>query len=155
MWAVAGVLLGAFFLTSLLGFHLGPHSHAVATLLGVVAAAWLVATAISGESSAVLWTLFSADVCLTFGVGLLAWKGLRVASVGPTGHQARLMGRQGIAKSALKPDGTVILRGEEWSATSLNGDVEAGAVVQVIGLNGLRLEVWGEDNEDLNKGASQ
>ena len=155
MWAVAGILLGAFFLTSLLGFHLGPHSHAVATLLGIVAAAWLVATAVSGESSAVLWTLFSADVCLTAGVGLLAWRGLHFEAPSSAGHHARLMGKQGVAKSALKPDGTVNLLGEDWSATSLNGDIEAGAVVQVIGLNGLRLEVWGEDNAVLDKGASQ
>ena len=155
MWAVAGVLLGAFFLTSLLGFHLGPHSHAVATLLGIVSAAWLIATAVSGESSAVLWTLFGADVCLTAGVGLIAWRGLRFEAPSPLGHHARLMGRQGIAKSALTPDGTVTLSGEDWSATSLNGDVEAGALVQIIGVNGLRLEVWGEDNAAINKGAMQ
>lgn len=155
MWAVAGVLLGAFFLTSLLGFHLGPHSHAVATLLGVTAAAWLIATAVSGESSAVLWTLFSADICLTAGVGLLAWRGLHLVSPSSAGQHTRIVGKQGVAKSALKPDGTVNLMGEEWSATSLNGDIDPGAVVQVIGLNGLRLEVWGEDNEALNKGASK
>lgn len=155
MWAVAGVLLGTFFLTSLLGFHLGPHSHAVATVLGIAAAAWLVATAISGESSALLWTLFSADVCLTVGVSLLAWRGLHFVAPNSVGQHTRVMGKQGVAKSALKPDGTVNLMGEDWSATSLNGYIEAGKVVQVIGLNGLRLEVWGEDNEAINKGVSQ
>ena len=154
MWAVAGVLLGSFFLTSLLGFHLGPHSHIVATVLGVVAAGWLIATAVSGESSALLWTLFSADACLTVGVGVLGWKGLHYISPISTGHHTRLMGKQGVAKSELKPDGTVSLMGEDWSATSLNGDIEPGAKVQIIGMNGLRLEVWSEDNESLNKGAS-
>ncbi|HUY06585.1 MAG TPA: NfeD family protein [Acidimicrobiales bacterium] len=155
MWAVAGVLLGMFFLTSLLGFHLGPHSHAVATVLGVLGAAWLIATAVSGESSALLWTLFSADVCLTVGVGLLAWRGLHFDASVSLGHHYHVMGKQGVAKSALTPDGTVNLMGEDWSATSLNGDVKAGAVVQVIGREGLRLEVWGEDNEALNKGESK
>lgn len=155
MWAVAGVLLGAFSLTALLGFHLGPHSHVVATILGATSAAWLIVTAVSGQSSAVLWTLFSADVCLTVGIGVLAFRGLHLATVNSSAHHSRVLGKQGVAKSALTPDGTVNLMGEEWSATSLNGDVKLGSVVQVIGLRGLRLEVWGEDNEALEKGASQ
>jgi hypothetical protein len=45
----------------------------------------------------------------------------------------------------LSPEGVVRVRGESWSATSLNGNLPAGAVVQVIDSKGIRLEVWGED----------
>jgi membrane-bound ClpP family serine protease len=44
----------------------------------------------------------------------------------------------------LAPDGLVRVKGETWSATSLNGTVAAGTPVQVIRAGGVRLGVWGE-----------
>jgi len=154
MWAIAGVLLGGFFLASLLGFHFGPHSHAAAAGLGVLAAAWLVVIAVTGEATALLWTLLGADACLTAGVGLLAWRGLTAPQQSPISHRAHIVGKHGIASSALTPRGTVNLMGEEWSATSLNGDVEKGQTVQIIGVSGVHLEVWGERTYELDKGAA-
>jgi membrane-bound ClpP family serine protease len=57
----------------------------------------------------------------------------------------RLEGVSGTAISELNPDGTVRVRGESWSAHSLNGRVPAGGTVQVINAKGVRLEVWGEE----------
>ena len=35
MWVIAGVLLGLVVLASLIGFHVGPHAHVAAGVLGV------------------------------------------------------------------------------------------------------------------------
>ncbi len=61
MWVIAGVLLGLVVLASLIGFHVGPHAHVAAGVLGVLAAAWLVVMAVDGRSAPVLWALLSAD----------------------------------------------------------------------------------------------
>jgi membrane-bound ClpP family serine protease len=145
MWAIAGVLLGLVVVASLVGFHTGPHSHAIAGGLGIVAAIWLVMMAVTGNSGAVLWLLFGADVAVSGAVGTAAWKGLRARHEPPTLQPTRLEGVQGEAQTDLDPDGTVKVRGEVWSARSLNGTVRAGTAVQVINARGVRLEVWGED----------
>jgi membrane-bound ClpP family serine protease len=54
---------------------------------------------------------------------------------------------EGVAVSALTPEGIVRVRGEEWSAVSVNGPVPADTKVQVLRAGGVRLEVWGENGE--------
>ncbi len=147
MWVIAGVLLGLMVLVGLAGFHTGPHTHVVAGVLGALAAVWLVVMALDGRSSSVLWALLSADLVVSSGIGVLAWKGitstLDASSAGTSGIRE---GAEGIALTPLTPDGIVKVRGEEWSAISRNGDVQAGSRVQVIRAAGLRLEVWREDD---------
>ncbi|HLJ09115.1 MAG TPA: NfeD family protein, partial [Acidimicrobiia bacterium] len=58
-----------------------------------------------------------------------------------------VVGSEGVAVTDLHPDGIVRVRGENWSATSLNGSVEAGQRIQVIESSGVRLGVWSEDGE--------
>ena len=53
-------------------------------------------------------------------------------------------GAEGTAQTDLAPSGIVRVRGENWSADCVNGSVKAGGRVQVIKVNGVRLEVWGE-----------
>jgi membrane-bound ClpP family serine protease len=143
MWAVAGVLLGIL-LPALVGFHAGPHSHAAAGVLGVVVAAWLLIIALAGQAAPVRWVLFDADLVVFAGVGVAAWKGLQALHEPPMLQPTRLEGASGVAVSALQPEGLVRVRGEAWSATSLNGNLPTGAAVQVIGARGVRIEVWGE-----------
>ena len=50
MWVIAGVLLGLVVLTSLIGFHVGPHADLAAGVLGLLAAAWLVVMAVDGRT---------------------------------------------------------------------------------------------------------
>jgi len=145
MWVIAGVLLGVVLLASLVGFHTGPHAHAVAGVAGVLAAAWLLYMAVDGRSAPLLWVLLSADVVVSSGVGIMAWKGL---SAPDAGHRpASLEGSDGVAISDLAPEGIVSVRGEQWSAVSVNGTVKAGTRVQVVRAAGVRLEVWGETAE--------
>ncbi|MGA2520461.1 MAG: NfeD family protein [Acidimicrobiales bacterium] len=146
MWVIAGVLLGLVVLASLVGFHAGPHVHGAAGVLGLVAAAWLIVMAVDGKSLPILLGLLTADLVVSAGVGVLAWKALTTPA--PTGSNrvgGIPQGAEGVALGDLSPGGVVRVNGEEWSATSMNGFVRAGARVQVIGGRGVRLEVWGEE----------
>jgi membrane-bound ClpP family serine protease len=146
MWVIAGVLLGLVVLASLVGFHSGPHAHVVAGVVGVLAAAWLVFMAVDGRSAPVLWALLSADLVVSVGVGLMAWNGL--SRRGTSAHQiSSPEGAEGVAVSDLAPEGIVRVRGEQWSAASVNGTVRSGTRVQVLRRAGVHLEVWGEDVE--------
>jgi membrane-bound ClpP family serine protease len=147
------LLLGLVVLVSLVGFHVGPHAHAVAVAIGGLAAAWLVLMALDGRSSSVLWLLLSADVVATAGVGVMAWTGLSTRHQAPGGHAvAPLEGTEAVAVTDLAPEGIVRSRGEQWSAVSLNGTVRAGASVQVVRAEGVRLEVWGDHQDSLLTG---
>jgi membrane-bound ClpP family serine protease len=149
MWVVVGVLLGVVLLSSLLGFHVGPHAHVFAAGLGAAVAVVLFLLAATGHLSATLWTLFGADLAVSAGVGTVGWKGLTTARVRPYGHgSAGLVGLEGVAVTDLAPDGIVRIRGENWSSTSLNGTVQAGSSVQVVKASGVRLSVWGDEAID-------
>jgi len=52
-----------------------------------------------------------------------------------------LIGARGRAVTTLAPSGTVLVRGEEWSAEAVQGTVNAGEEVTVMGRDGLRLRV--------------
>lgn len=146
MWIVAGVLLGLVVVASLAGFHLGPHAHLAAGVLGVVAAVWLIVMAGSGRSTPLLWVLLSADLVVSGGVGVMAWYGLSGRAT--AGHRpVSLEAAEGVAVGDLTPQGIVRVRGEQWSAISVNGNHPAGSRVQVLRTSGVRLEVWGEDAE--------
>jgi membrane-bound ClpP family serine protease len=146
MWITAGILLGLVVLVSFAGFHSGPHAHVAAGVIGAVAAGWLVAMALGGRSAPLLWVLLGADLVVSAGVAVMAWSGFRAVRNGPPGHPVgRLEGAEGVAVSDLVPDGIVRVRGEQWSAVSVNGVVPAGSRVQVLRAEGVRIEVWGED----------
>jgi membrane-bound ClpP family serine protease len=49
--------------------------------------------------------------------------------------------------SQLAPEGIVRVRGELWSAISINGTVPMSTPVQVVRAAGVRVEVWGEGAE--------
>jgi len=148
MWVGVGVLLGLVVIASVLGFHVGPHGHIVGAGLGVAAAVWLLVMAATGQSAPILWVLLGADTAISGGLAAIAWRGIKVQGEqlsGP-GHGS-LVGVEGVAVTDLVPGGIVRVRGENWSATSMNGSVPAGNRVQVIEAAGVRLSVWSEDAE--------
>lgn len=149
MWAVAGALLAAFVVLSVLGALTAPHLHLGAVVAGAAAAVALVIVALAESTSGVAWALFGVDVCASALVGVSAWRALHhLGTVRTPSHAAptrALLGAAGIALGPLEPDGIVRVGGEQWSATSLNGPATAGARVQVVGITGLRLEVWNEE----------
>jgi membrane-bound ClpP family serine protease len=146
MWFVAGILLGVVILATIIGLHTGPHTHLAAGVLGVLTAAWLVLMVVDGTTRApLLFSLLAADVVVSGGVGIAAWRGLASRATHTSarpGHS--IEGAMGTAVGALSPNGIVRVRGENWSATSLNGHIPAGGEVQVVNIEGIRLQVWGE-----------
>jgi membrane-bound serine protease (ClpP class) len=61
-----------------------------------------------------------------------------------TGREA-LLGAIGVARSELRPEGTVFVQGELWSAESVDGVIPAGGRVRVTRVDGLRLQVKKEE----------
>ena len=148
MWVIAGVLLGLVVLASLIGFHVGPHAHLAAGVLGALAALWLIVMAFDGRSAPVLWALLCADVVVSAGIGTLAWKGLTVRGNLADRHLVSPVGAHGIAVGELAPEGIVRVNGETWTAVSLNGKLRAGSPVDVVRVAGVRLEVFGDEQLD-------
>ena len=146
MWVVAGILLGVAVLSAVLGFHAGPHAHVASAVFGIVAAAWLIAMAATGQSGPVLYVLLGADLSMSALLGYGGWKAVTSQGrpVGAGSGVESLVGRMGTAVGDLTPSGVVRVAGEEWSAVSLNGPAPAGTPVQVIEADGVRLGVWGE-----------
>lgn len=149
MWIVAGVLLGLVLAASLIGFHSGPHTHLAAGALGLLAAGWLMLMVADGRSAPLLWVLLAADVVVSAAIGVMGWMAIRHGGVARAHSPAgRIEGAEGVAVTDLSPDGVVRIRGEEWSATSVNGSLPAGAHIQVLH-GGVRLEVWGERDGEV------
>jgi membrane-bound serine protease (ClpP class) len=53
----------------------------------------------------------------------------------------RVIGMEGIATTALKPQGVAQVASERWSVESVAGNVREGGRVRVVGAEGLRLKV--------------
>lgn len=147
MWAVAGVLLGLVGVTFLAGFHIGPHAHAVSSVLGALAAVSLVALALTGHAGPLLFTLLGADLAVTGGVAVVASKGFSERAILAKKPVDTVVDTLAVALDTLDPDGTVRVRGEVWSAIALNPPVPAGTTVHVMGRNSVRLEVWGDTGD--------
>jgi len=90
----------------------------------------------------VSWWVILPTVGATAGMFLVAvGAGLRALSVrAPVGGPA-LVGQTGIARSALSPEGQVLVQGELWRAVARGAPVAEGARVRVVGANGLTLTV--------------
>ncbi|MBO0692115.1 MAG: hypothetical protein J2P58_04375 [Acidimicrobiaceae bacterium] len=153
MWVVAGILVGMVLATLVVGFHTGPHAHAVAGGFGALLAGWLILMAAEGMAAPALWALLSADVAVSGGAGVMAWQGLGRARHVPSMLRS-LVGSEGVAVSDLDPEGIARVGGEQWSVVSLNGPARAGTRVQVLRAEGVRLEVWGEEADVAAAGLS-
>jgi membrane-bound ClpP family serine protease len=152
MWIFTGVLLGLVVLATFIGFHSGPHTHVLAGAVGLAAAGCL-AYMVAARPGPVLWSLLGADLIVGTGIGVLGWKGLTHSPEDTGGSpSSSLEGEHGIAMSQLAPEGIVRVRGELWSAISINGTVPVSTPVQVVRAAGVRVEVWGEDAEMTSAG---
>jgi membrane-bound ClpP family serine protease len=151
MWISTGALLGLLCLAIFVGFHIGPHAHAVAVAIGVLVAGWLVYLMVDRGPGSLLWTLLGVDLVVGVGVAVLAWRGLSASGseIESRHGSSPLEGADGVAVSELAPEGIVRVNGEHWSAVSVNGTVAPATPVQVVRASGVRLEVWGEDAERI------
>ncbi len=63
-----------------------------------------------------------------------------------TGRE-ELIGKKALVKVALEPEGTVLLKGERWTAISESGPVKPGEEVIITEVDGLTLKVTKEVNQ--------
>jgi membrane-bound serine protease (ClpP class) len=129
-----------------IGVHTGPHGLVAAGSLGIAASIGfvigVVALAPSGSRTAIAWALLASAAVVSVGAlaaGVVALPALRRRQVAV--EPGRLWGADGVAVTDLTPLGTVRVRGENWSAESMSGRLQAGAPVQVMEVEGLRLRV--------------
>jgi hypothetical protein len=144
MWILAGVLLGLLCLAAVVGLHSGPYARLAAWFLGAVGAEWLVFMIVVGGPGPVRWSLLGAGAVLGAGIGVMARKACSGRSADTEGRRNPLDGAEGVALGDLTPAGIVRVGGVLWSAISLNGTVPDATPVQVLRVDGVRLEVWGE-----------
>jgi len=72
---------------------------------------------------------------------LIVAQGLRAQGLKPVTGVEALIGRQGIVRAPLDPDGTVWVAGEIWTASADDGPIAEGELVEVVAVEGLRLRV--------------
>jgi membrane-bound serine protease (ClpP class) len=99
-------------------------------------------TPVSSNAQVNIWLVLgiTAGVTAFFILGISAV--VRAHSGPPAMGQETMIGKIGMVRQALAPSGSVHLGGEEWSAVAADGrTIEAGALVRVVGTDGLRLEV--------------
>ena len=151
MWVLAGVLLGLVCPATVAVLYAGPNARLAAWFLGALGAEWLVFMIVVGGPGPVRWSLLGAGAVLGVGMGVVARKS-RSRRCTDTGSSRRnvLDGAEGVAVGDLTPGGIVRLRGVLWSAVSLNGTVPDATLVQVLRVDGVRLEVWGEYAEVIS-----
>ncbi len=98
----------------------------------------------------VLWALkIKVPLSVAIVVALLLGASIYIThkAIIPTFHRKKVTGAEGLIGlggeviEPLTPKGMVKVKGEYWKAKSVGGKIAAGEAVEVLGLNGLILEV--------------
>ena len=88
------------------------------------------------------WLVIIPTVGTTAGLVVFAVSaGLRALRRPQTTGAAGMVGQVGVVKSALEPEGRVLIGGELWQAVAQDGPVGVGERVQVSAIDGLTLKV--------------
>lgn len=148
VWLVGAVVVMLVASATATGAHAGPHSLLGVALAWAAAVAWFVVALAVGGMSGVGWVLagFAAAVS---GVSVaLALPALRVRQLPPPPDKLPPPGEPGRATTELDPVGVVYVKGESWTAESVNGRVPAGAEVRVVSNEGMRLRVWSDQADN-------
>jgi membrane-bound ClpP family serine protease len=141
-WGTGAILLVLLVATGVLCAHAGGHAWFVPLPALALAAIW--ALTASARSAAAAWWLVALCAVACAGGVLVAGAALRQRLRGTLVGLPELRGTSGIAVTALAPDGIVRVGGENWSARSVSGSLPEGAPVHVLGVRGVRLDVWSE-----------
>jgi membrane-bound serine protease (ClpP class) len=119
-------------------------SHGVLTIGGVVA--MVLGSLMLYEAPEIGFRISWLVILPTVGAtaGLVAWvvsAGLRALYRRPSTGAGGMIGRTGVARMALAPEGQVLVEGELWRAVADDGPVAAGEAVRVTAVDGLTLKV--------------
>ena len=139
----AGLLLIAFGLVLLVA-EIKVASHGVLAIGGVVAMALgsLMLFDAPELGFRVSWPVIAGTVgALAGGVLVVLAAGVRALRQRPMLEASGLLGRTGVARGALAPEGQVAVQGELWRAIAEGEPVEDGTEVRIVAVDGLTLRV--------------
>jgi membrane protein implicated in regulation of membrane protease activity len=119
--------------------------------------AWLIVLASLIDDAVVLGLVFlglwlfhiqiTLVLILALAAGIIVWAFIMHKAVVPAMRRRKLMGAegmisaQGVVTVTLDPVGMVEIKGEYWKAAGVNGKIEKGRGIEVVGIKGLTLEV--------------
>ena len=141
-WGTGAILLVLLVATGVLCAHAGGHAWFVPLPALAVAVIWVLTTS-ARPAAAAWWLVALCAVACAAGV-LVAGGALRQRLRGTLVGLPELRGTSGVAVTTLAPAGIVRVAGENWSARSVSGPLPEGAPVHVLGVRGVRLDVWSE-----------
>jgi len=119
-------------------------SHGILTIGGVISMVLgsIMLYDVPDSSLSISWFVIIPTVGTTAGLVIFAVSaGLRALYRPSTTGTAGMVGQTGVVKTALDPEGHVLVDGELWQAVAADGPVPAGERVQVLGVDGLTLKV--------------
>jgi len=87
------------------------------------------------------WLLVAASGLLAAFFLIALRAGLRARQMPVADHLLSLAGAMGVVTSPLKPEGTVLVRNEQWSAVAEGDTIGPGEAVEVVAREGLKLRV--------------
>ncbi len=119
-------------------------SHGILTIGGIVAMVLgsLMLYDAPETGIRISWLVIIPTVGSTAGLFVFALSyGVRALYRQPTTGAAGMIGETGVAKTALAPEGQVLVQGELWRAVAHEGPVAEGDAVRITAVEGLTLHV--------------
>jgi membrane-bound serine protease (ClpP class) len=87
------------------------------------------------------WVIAPVAGCVALFFAFVIPAALRVRKMPSQASIDRVIGMEGVATTALKPQGVAQVASERWTVESIGGNVREGGRVRVVGAAGLRLKV--------------
>lgn len=141
LFVIGAVLLGIGLALVIAEIFLGVAVVGIAGAVALIVGAILfIDNAPVDSGDAPLWTLstiVAVAVVIVGGISILVLRDRRRPARDRTWDVAAIVGKAGIAKSALDPDGTVLVASELWSARAAGTDIAKDAQVRVVEVEGM------------------
>ena len=151
VWLVGAVVVMLVASATATGAHAGPHSLLGVGLAWAAAIGWFVIALGVGGMSGLGWVLAGFAAAVSAVSVALALPALRVRQMPPPPDKLPAPGEPGRAATELDPIGVVRVKGESWTAESVNGRVPAGAAIRVVSSDGVKLRVWSDEAEPAHR----
>jgi membrane-bound serine protease (ClpP class) len=95
----------------------------------------------SGGAGVSLWVIVPVAILMVLFFATVVRAAMTARRMPRERENARLIGAEGVVTRTLKPDGSVLVASESWSATTNAGTIAKGTTVRVSAMQGLRLIV--------------
>jgi len=87
------------------------------------------------------WLIATVVICIAAFFAFVIQRVVRAYRHQPTTGREELAGKTAVVTAALEPEGTVLFKGERWTAVSEKGRVKPGEAVVITRVDGLKLYV--------------